>query len=52
MLSIVEEIADAVAFIHQGQMLVYDSVSTLCQDGQSLESIFLHNFHNIWHTEK
>ncbi|MBA2878214.1 ABC-2 type transport system ATP-binding protein [Anoxybacillus kamchatkensis] len=40
MLSIVEEIADAVAFIHQGQMLVYDSVSTLCQDGQSLESIF------------
>ncbi|EMI11121.1 ABC transporter ATP-binding protein [Anoxybacillus gonensis] len=40
MLSIVEEIADTVAFIHQGQMLVYDSVSTLCQDGQSLESIF------------
>ncbi|MCL6615855.1 MAG: ABC transporter ATP-binding protein [Anoxybacillus ayderensis] len=40
MLSIVEEIADAVAFIHQGQMLVYDSVSTLCRDGQSLESIF------------
>ncbi|MGG6431673.1 ABC transporter ATP-binding protein [Anoxybacillus sp. D401a] len=40
MLSIVEEIADAVAFIHQGQMLVYDSVSTLCRDGKSLESIF------------
>ncbi|WP_461200340.1 ABC transporter ATP-binding protein [Anoxybacillus sp. TBDG-1] len=40
MLSMVEEIADTVAFIHQGQMLIYDSVSTLCQDGKSLESIF------------
>lgn len=40
MLSMVEEIADTVAFIHQGQMLIYDSVFTLCQDGKSLESIF------------
>lgn len=40
MLSIVEEVADTVAFIHQGRMLIYDSVSTLCQDGKSLESIF------------
>lgn len=40
MLSIVEEIADTVVFIHQGQMLIYDSVSALCQDGKSLESIF------------
>ncbi|MGG3998660.1 ABC transporter ATP-binding protein [Anoxybacillus kestanbolensis] len=40
MLSIVEEIADTVVSIHQGQMLIYDSVSALCQDGKSLESIF------------
>lgn len=40
MLSIVEEIADTVAFIHQGQMLIYESVSKLCQHEKSLESIF------------
>ncbi|MGX1902348.1 ABC transporter ATP-binding protein [Thermolongibacillus altinsuensis] len=39
-LSIVEDIADTVAFIHQGEMILCDSVSALCTNGKNLEELF------------
>ncbi|MDX8367417.1 ABC transporter ATP-binding protein [Cytobacillus sp. IB215665] len=48
-LSVVEDLADTVVFINQGQMLINDSIHNLCSvDGEyrSLEEVFFHSVHS------